>query len=357
MSLKKIAEKANVSVMTVSRVLNCRGHVSPETRRRVLAVSRELGVFPKGRGRRSARRAAGRDRERHDTVAILIDTAYSGVFLSEVIVAIQRALREHEFQCMVQSYSGEYVDFLRAIANIRPEHATACLAVGHYTRDEIHGIIGANSRCVFVDYVPGPEVDVPINVVSYDNVTAAQMAVRELVACGCRRVVCLQGFPNHHFSRAMREGFLSVTGQESFENGQLLTGDFTSGGGYRVMRGALARGVALDGLFTTDEMAFGAIRALKESGRRIPDDVKVMGCDGIELGRELHPPLSTVVLDRPSLCRRAVRRLIEVLDAKEPTYERVLLCPKLEMRGTCPGGSREVTVPANERKEVKAIAE
>jgi LacI family transcriptional regulator len=133
----------------------------------------------------------------------------------------------------------------------------------------------------------------------------------------------------------MREGYLGALDRSDFENGCLLTADFTSGGGYRAMKAVLAAGIPFDGLFTTDEMAFGAIRAMKEKGLRIPEDVKVMGCDGMELGKELTPALSTVLLNRQVLSERAVSRLADLMNSPDQPVERVLLAPKLEMRGTC----------------------
>ena len=94
-----------------------------------------------------------------------------------------------------------------------------------------------------------------------------------------------------------------------------------------------------------DDMAFGAIRAIKEAGSRIPEDVQVMGCDGIELGSQLHPPLSTVILDREALGRRAVKRLMEIIDLEEPSFEKILLPSRLELRGTC--------VPTSETEEME----
>ena len=334
MGLKQVAEKANVSVMTVSRVLNGREHVAEETRRKVLAVSEKLGVFPKARGRRLP--GKGRQAPAHPTVAVLIDMAISSAFLSELIVSAQRALAEHQLHCVVQSYSGEHADFLRALNRIRPSHASACLAVGHFTNHEVGGVLAANPACVFVDYMPSPDLAPPINVVSYDNVAAARMAVHRLVTAGCKRVLCLQGPPDHHFSRAMRNGFLIAAGQNDFSHGQLLTAGFSSASGYALLRAALAQGNTFDGLFTTDEVAFGAMRALKEAGRRVPQDVKIMGCDGIEFGKELTPPLSTVILDRHVLGQRAVTRLVQIMKTPTSACEQILLSPRLEIRGTCP---------------------
>lgn len=334
MSLKCVAEKADVSVMTVSRVLNCKGYVSEETRHKVLAVSRELGVFPKNRGRRSARPAAVETDVRR-RVAVLIDTNISSFFLSDLLVSLQRSLAARDFDCLVQSFSDEHSDFVRAMSGIRPSVASACLAVGQFSDSEVLGILNANPRCVFVDFTPSPTLAVPIQVVSYDNVTAARLAVRQLVACGCRRIICMQGGPAHHFSCAMREGYLSVLGRPDFEKGCLVAGDFTSNGAYRSMKSVLESGIPFDGLFATDEMAFGAMRAIKERGLRIPDDVKVMGCDGMDLGKDLMPPLSTVVLDRKALSERAAARVVSLIRDPGQAVERVLLAPKLEVRGTC----------------------
>jgi len=333
MSLKSVAEKANVSLMTVSRVLNCKGYVSSKTREKVLAVSRELGVFPQNRGRRSARNAEeARTRQR---VALLIDVDISSFFLSDLVVAIQRSLADHGFDCLVQSFTEERSDFVRALGGIGPGIAKACLAIGQFSDSEIRNVLNANPVCVFVDFTPSPTLSLPINVVSYDNIAAARMAVAQLVVCGCERILCMQGVPSNHFSRAMREGYLSALDRSDFPEGCLVTTDFTASGGYRALKAVMGSGSPFDGLFTTDEMAFGAIRAIQEKGLRIPDDVKVMGCDGLELGKELLPPLSTVVLDRQLLSERAVSRLMGLMNSPNQPAEHVLLAPKLDVRGTC----------------------
>ena len=333
MSLTRVAEKANVSVMTVSRVLNCKDSVSEATRQKVLAVSRELGIFPKNRGRRSAAHAGQADERRR--VAVLVDTDISSFFLSELLVSLQRSLANLDFDCLVQTFTEEQSDFLRALSRIRPSVAAACLAVGQFSDDQVRGILNANPLCVFVDFTPSPMLDQPVNVVSYDNAAAARMAVAQLAACACKRILCIQGISSNHFSRTMREGYLLALGRSDFEKGCLVTADFTANGGYRAMKAVLDAGTPFDGLFTTDEMAFGAIRAMKERGLRIPEDVKVMGCDGMELGKELTPPLSTVILDRQVLSERAVARLLEVINSPQKVMERVLLAPRIEVRGTC----------------------
>ena len=330
MGLKEIAELAGVSVMTVSRVLNGKDNVAESTRRKVLAASQELGAYPQYRGRRSAKGEGLLGQ-----VALLIDIDVSSVFLAELIGAIQPVLAEEGFHCMLQMFSGGHHEFLRALNAIRPTVVDGCLAVGYFPDNEARGIVGANPRTVFVDFMPDPDFDLLLNVVTYDNAAACRMAARQLLASGCARPVCLQGRPNHHFSRAMREGYLHVMGQRDFAPGELLTGDFTSDGGYRAVSEALEEGIRPDGLFSTDEMAIGAMRAFKERGLDVPGDARVMGCDGIGMGREMHPPLSTVILDRRALGKRAVGRLMSLLDAEKLSHETVLLPPRLELRGSC----------------------
>jgi len=331
MSLKSVAEKANVSIMTVSRVLSGKGPVAAETRERVLAVSEKLGFFP--RRRRLAHVGGAALPGLLPAVAVLIDSDVSSAFLSELLLAIQRELAQNGLQCSVISFSGEYAGFLRALNGVRPPAAAGCLAVGHFTDQEVGGVIAANPACVFVDYLPSPALATPVNVVSYNNAAAATMATRWLAQNGRKRIALIQGPADHNFSRAMREGFLAALNRPGFDEGQLFTASFTPASGYDAMRQALAVRPRPDAVFTTDEMAFGAIRAIRESGLRIPDDIAVMGCDGIELGKELTPPLSTVALDRQALGQRAVKRLVEILTSDKPTVEHILLAPRLVIRG------------------------
>ncbi|HRU04874.1 MAG TPA: LacI family DNA-binding transcriptional regulator [Candidatus Brocadiia bacterium] len=337
MSLRSVAEKANVSIMTVSRVLSGKGPVAAETRERVLAVSEKLGFFPRRR-----RMAPTGDRQAGPmpAVAVLIDSAVSSAFLSELLLAIQRELSQNGFQCSVISFSGDYAGFLRALEGVRPPAAAGLLAVGHFTDQEVGGVIAANPACVFVDYLPKPSLATPINVVAYNNVAAATLATQWLAGSGRKRIALIQGPEEHNFSRAMREGFLAALNRADFEEGQLYTANFTPASGYEAMRQALAARPRPDAVFTTDEMAFGAIRAIREAGLRIPEDIAIMGCDGIELGKELTPPLSTVALDRQALGQRAVKRLVEILSSDKPTVEHILLAPRLVIRGVAAAGAR-----------------
>ena len=334
MSLARAAEATNLSISTISRVLNGKSCVAEATQQKVLAACRELGVFPTRRGKRATERLAGQSTT-VAPVAVLMDMAISTTFLSELVVAIQRQLAEYGYQCSLQTFSGEYEDFLRALPLIQPVNASACIAVGYFSDREVEAVTNANPKSVFVDYTPSPSLKQPINAVSHNNLGAVRLAVDQLVSAGCGKIACLQGMAPHHFSRAMREGFLQALGQADFAEGQLLTGNFTPESAYKALCVALAGGLELDGLFTTDEMAFGAMRALQEACERVPGDVKIMGCDGIEWGRQSMPSLSTVILDRDALGRRGVKRLMEIIDLDKPTFEQILLPPKLEIRESC----------------------
>lgn len=335
MSLKKVATATDLSVSTISRVLNGKSCVAEATQHKVLAMCNELGIYPKLRGKRASSTSESNHPSVQLPVAILVDASYSTTFLSELVVTIQRMFAGYGHQCLLHSFSGEYADFVRVLRLIQPPSAEACIALGYFTNREVEAIVNASRKCVFVDYLPPDDLRLPINIVSHDNLAAGRLATEQLVAAGCKKPACLQGVSNHHFSRAMREGFLLGTHQKQFNDGQLFSADWTPDGARKTIRAALAAGADFDGLFTMDEMAFGAIRAIKEAGKRIPADIKVMGCDGIKLGAHLHPPLSTVVLNREILGQRAVRRLMEIMNSEEPTCEKILLSPRLEIRGTC----------------------
>jgi len=335
LTLEKAAQASNVSVSTVSRVLSGKAHVAAKTREKVLAVCEELGVVPGRRGRPPASGSASGDTSQKTHVSMLVDRSVSSTFLSELIMLVQRQLDKSGFDFVLRSFSGEYADFVKAIQSIQSPEIAGCIAVGSFTNNGVRGILQANPKCVFVDFIPSPDLQVPVNVVVHDQKAAVNIAMHSLLSSGCKKLLCLQGTPDHYFSRVMREGFLSAIGQTDFTPGQLLTGNFTPAGGYESVKEALDSGLDFDGVFTNDEMAIGAIRAIKQSGKRIPDDIKIMGCDGIELGEHLHPPLSTVAMDVDALGRRAVKRLVEIIDMETPNYEKILLPAQLVIRETC----------------------
>jgi DNA-binding LacI/PurR family transcriptional regulator len=182
--------------------------------------------------------------------------------------------------------------------------------------------------------VPGER----LTVVDVDNVTGGRQATGHLVARGHRRVATLTGPAGwqaaedraHGYTLALREGGIGV------DPALVARGDWTYAGGYRAMRELLAREEPFSAIFIqNDEMAIGAMRALRERGLRVPGDISIVGYDDIAVAEYLDPPLTTVRQPMREVGALATRLLIEAIEEPDAAPREVRLQTELISRASC----------------------
>jgi DNA-binding LacI/PurR family transcriptional regulator len=158
----------------------------------------------------------------------------------------------------------------------------------------------------------GP-VSVPY--VGVDNQGGAATAVRHLIASGRRRIATIAGPPDMIAGMDRLAGYRAALGEEP---PLVEAGDFTTGSGAEAMRRLLADEPGLDAVFAaSDLMADGALQTLRRAGRRVPDDVAVVGFDDIDLAQYTDPPLTTVRQPIAEIGRRMARQLLSLVDGEE----------------------------------------
>jgi DNA-binding LacI/PurR family transcriptional regulator len=156
-----------------------------------------------------------------------------------------------------------------------------------------------------------------VGFVDADNVGGARSAVNHLISTGRRTIGTVAGPPDMVPGADRRTGWEKALLDAGRPGGQTLVaeGDFTRAGGEAATRALLDRHPDLDGLFVaSDLMALGALDALRAAGRRVPDDVAVVGFDDSELARSADPPLTTVRQPIEQLGREMARLLLDQLD-------------------------------------------
>ena len=304
-NLKQVAELSGVSVRTVSNVVNGYQYVAPETRQRVQKAIDALGYRPN---------AAARS----------LRTGRTGL-LALVVPALD------------QPY---FAELARAVVH----HATAAgytvvLDQTDADRDrELDLLSGQPGRTMFDGLILNPltltSADIPesptrpivllgeraiatsADHVHIDNVAAARTATEHLIAGGRRNVAVIgtQDIPSGQSARLRLQGAMIALAEAGLTaHPDLLrpSDAYTRTAGYRAMQEILDGGRPVDAVFCfNDSMAIGALRALRERGVRVPDDVAVVGFDDIEEGQFSAPPLTTVKPDKDAIARIAVERLV-----------------------------------------------
>ncbi len=325
-----VAHLAGVSYQTVSRVMNNSPRVAPETRDKVMQVIAHVGYQPHAIAR-------GLASNRTRTLG-LITSDFSDYFFTQVIIGAEQEARHAGYFFMLGSTERNPADepeYIRLLSQYSVDGFF--FARPSTEEDNRHLIVLLHSGIPLVTtayYLPGE----PMRVVDIDNVDGGYCATSHLLGLGHRQIAMITGprpwksvnDRSEGYSRALRTKGLSRA------EGLVAEGDWSLASGYRAMQQLLGRGVKFTALFAqNDQMAIGAMHALREAGWRIPDDVAVIGYDGIPASEFTWPPLSTMIQPMQEVGRMAARLLIETIEDPTTPPREVLLRAKLICRATC----------------------
>jgi len=303
-----VARLAGVSQKTVSRVFNDEPNVTEDTRSRVLAAARELGYRPNGAARALL---TGRT---YRIGVVSVAAAYFGQ--SSLLVALEQAARGSRYAL--------------SIANtFQVDPSGIAAAADHLLAEGVDAIIlsepiGDRGEPLEVD-VPvlmlgtAPVVRAPVvlSVHASEGGEAAAAATRHLLGLGHPTVHHIAGPRRWWAARERAENWRAVLGAAGTRIPEPIEGDWSPASGFRIGQ-ILARDPDVTAIFAAnDEMAIGAIHALHEAGRMVPEDVSVIGFDDIPVAAHITPPLTTFRSDNVALAATSFRYLTDYLSDPE----------------------------------------
>ncbi|HEV6953320.1 MAG TPA: LacI family DNA-binding transcriptional regulator [Promicromonospora sp.] len=331
-TLQDVADRAGVSMKTVSNVVRGYQHVSPGMRARVQLAIDELGYRPNRTGRSLA---TGR--------SSMIGLAFPDLrrpYFAELAHVFARVARTRGYHLLLAE-TGATVEGERSV--LRDQEAGILdgmvlqpqMLAASELDVERHGM-----PIVFLGEDPQPA---GADQVAIDNVAAAREAVEHLVRLGRRRI----GFLGHETervswtSRLRIEGYRTALEQAGLEADPRRLVERRQDGDARdaeeALDAALSAGLELDGLLCRDDLAaIGALRALRRHGLDVPGDVAVVGWDAIELGASTAPSLTSVAPDTRALAERALDLLLDRLDGYAGPGRHVTVGHTLALRESAP---------------------
>ncbi|GGS60485.1 LacI family transcriptional regulator [Streptomyces griseoviridis] len=334
-TITDVAREAGVSVATVSRTLAGNYPVSEETRARVMAAVKSLHYVVNVHAKALSGRVAG-------PVALVIKDI-TGPSLAHVAAGVEQeaaSLGRLSLVCATHDDSARENDLVQLM---REQHAAAVVLVGSAAPDESYqrrmseyarALDAAGSRLVLVGR-PAPAPGLPVTVVDYDNRGGAFQATSHLLASGHRSVLFLGGEVGLNSPDERRAGYLDALrahGVALRAEALDTQGPYTRVSGYARTRDALRNGVEFTAVFAASDMvALGALAALREAGRSVPDDVSVVGFDDVPFATDLTPALTTIRVPYEELGRTAVRLALTRRDAMSDD-DRVVLGTQLIIR-------------------------
>ncbi|MEN3304723.1 MAG: LacI family transcriptional regulator [Micromonosporaceae bacterium] len=309
-TLAHVARRAGVSVATASKALNERDEVAPETRRRVLRAAEELAFQPNGLARGLI---SGRSR----TIGLLTDEL-GGRFAIPVLLGVENALGSQQMSVLLCDARGDVIRRQHYIKALLARQVDGLIVLGE-TNDMRPSL--TRDIPVPVVYVYGESDDPADLSIVADDRGGARLAAEHLIMVGRRAIGHITGEYAYRAARERAAGLAEILdGHGLAPVGEPLYGEWTQRWGRQAARILLSGRPETDAIFCgSDQIATGVADALHEMGRRIPDDVALVGYDNWEVfAAECRPPLTTVDLNLQDIGAAAVSRLFAALDG-EPT--------------------------------------
>ncbi|MER6469631.1 LacI family DNA-binding transcriptional regulator [Streptomyces collinus] len=328
-TLEEVAARAGVGRGTVSRVINNAAGVKESTRRTVQRAIEELGYVPN----LAARSLAGR---RADAVALVMTEPdwrqFAEPFFSEIVSSLGDALSDTGMQLMLTLVRSD-AERQRFLEYARGGRVDGVLLMSVHAGDPLPDMLAeARLPTVLLGRRSGDEY---VSYVDVDNVGGARSAVSHLLERGRRAIATITGPADMYVTQCRLRGYQEALALAGLKGEQTLVaeGDFTTESGRRAMAALLRRHPEIDAvLAASDTTAAGALETLHSAGRRVPEDVAVIGFDDFPLAQRTTPRLTTVRQPIEAMGRAMVRLLLEEMEEGAVAWRHVILRTELMVR-------------------------
>ncbi len=326
-TLDDVALLSGVSSQTVSRVVNNHPHVSEDTRRRVLSAIQQLNYRPN--------RAARNLVTRRSCMLGIVTYGLAHFGPAQMMANVEQTARARgygvSFATITQMTGSEINEALGSLG----DRAVDGLVL-------ITPILGVSYPDLIrlCDGVPFVQIDTELSAqvpsVVIDQHYGSQIATQHLIKLGHRAICEISGPLNWFGARARHESWLATVRAAGLQPGGSVAGDWTARSGWEAVSRLLDMGEQFTGLVVgNDQMALGAMRALRERGKRVPEDVSIVGFDDIPEAAYFEPPLTTVRQNFAALGEQSVEYLVTMIENPDtPLHQRVLYPQLVERQST-----------------------
>jgi len=316
MTIKDVAKQCQVSVSTVSRVLNNRPDVSESVRKRVLDFVESSGYIPNNSARDLVRSSS-------DAIGVVV-RGTGNLFFSTLLKTVSKEIEKSGFT-MVLHYIDSDADEVKAGAILeREKKLRGLLFLGgrfDYTSAEL-SLIGVPYVCCSFTNQFGSLKDEEYSSVSIDDFQTAHLAVEKLIELGHKRIAAvIPSVRDRSISELRYNGYKAALQDHDIPYDDTLVADtggsFSMQAAYDSTVRLLNSGAEFTALFTTsDTIAIAAIKAITEAGKEIPKDISVIAIDGLDVSEYITPTLTTMVQPAEEMGRESVQLLLDILEGR-----------------------------------------
>ena len=332
MTIKDIARISGVSVSTVSRVLNQHPDVSEDARNKVLEIVERYNYIPN-----NSARALGQSKS--DNIGLIV-RGISNPFYTSIIHEIEKDIEDAGYTLVMQQIASTADELLAGAMMEQDKRLLGLIFLGgrlDYTKEQVAAIDIPFVSCSSNNAYGTLDSD-SYSSVSIDDTQTAYEAVKGLYQGGHRRIAVLLSRPDDgSVSQIRYEGYvkaLTEMGMAPEEDLIISVGSYNIADAYQGMLQWLDRGISFDAVFAiADNLAMGAMRAMRERGIEIPKQCSVVAIDGIEVSEYMAPALSTYCQPMEQLGSTSVQLLIDLIEQKG-AHKQVVLPTVFRQGGT-----------------------
>jgi LacI family repressor for deo operon, udp, cdd, tsx, nupC, and nupG len=326
--IRTVAAAAGVSIATVSRVLKTPDVVTKTTRDKVMAAVEATGYRPNAL-------ASGLRRAKSDNIVVVVPFIQNP-FFSGVIQGIEGVAFAEGYQVLLGESQNDQQRLDSYAAMLRSKTADGLILLAATLPSQLSDKTPLVLACEYFR-------DHRIPAIRIDNEAAAKMATEHLLSLGHRRIGKITGPRDNLLSRDRLAGYRAALAAAgiAYEEELVAEGAFDLGSGQAAMTRLLALREPPSAVFcSSDEMAIGALKAAREHGKRVPDDLSLVGFDGIRFADFCDPALTTVLQPNVEIGAAAARMMIAILKGGAPAPDDIVLPVKLLVRqSTAPLGA------------------
>ena len=314
-TIKDVAKKAGVSVSVVSKAFNNYADVKEETRQRVFAIAQELHYSPNIN-------AKNLSSKKHTTIGLIS----SGVLNDNendsnafnIFKGVYQEISTSRFELSIYLTDSQQQKHQSYISYCRERNIGGAILQGIRTDDQYYKeLIGSSLPCVVLDIMAETENGL-IGSVSIDNAQATNEMAVYLLERNHRKLAVMAGTRQTYVNSERMKGLAKALDQYgmNLSNVDVLEASFSEEKAYELAKAYLQEKQPTAFLCFSDLMAFGVLKAVKEAGLRIPEDISVTGFDDLVLSRYTQPPLTTIRQNFVEIGKLSARLLQDIIDGK-----------------------------------------
>lgn len=327
-TISDVAHQAGVSKQTVSRVINNRPDVAPETRKKIKTLIKAMGYEPDpiARSMKGSTQTIG-----------CITPNLSDYNFSAIVQAAQAEARKNGYFLLTGSAHADFdvPPLLKEMLNRRVDGLLVINPRDDNRYRYLKPLIETGIPVVYIKNSPTVE---PVSAVCLDDTKGGYLATQHLLSMGHRSIVVILG-PEHEECTTNRlAGYMNALREADIKVDQrlIIHGDWSAESGQAAIKKFLDYQVEFSAIFAqNDRMALGAISALREVGYSIPDDVSVIGYDNLPLTAYFDPPLTTIHQPIEKFGQTGIQLLLDAINNPDRTPKTIELEPSLIIRNSC----------------------